>query len=374
MTVLTGEAFIQRFETFAPPYLAMGNDPIGLAVGSAKQPVQRMLVTLDVRPETVEEAIEKKVDFIFAHHPPIFRPAKNLVTDDPQIQMYADLLKHDITVYSAHTNLDVAEGGMNDWLAEAIGLEQTEVLTPTYTEAYKKLAVFVPVTSEETVRRALHDAGAGEVGDYKDVSYTLEGLGRFTPQEGAHPSEGEVGKPESVEEVKIEMILPEHKVPHVVDALKEAHPYEEPVFDLYTIDHYQKQYGVGRIGNLSEPMPFQVFLEKVKQVFGVDGLRYIGGEEDRMIRRVAVLGGDGGKYYTDALKKGADAYITGDVYYHTAHDMQTAGLTVVDPGHHIESICKEPLTRLFTQWAKEEEWDVEILPSEVSTEPFRFFS
>src|SRR5690625_2005246 len=117
MTVLTGEAFIQRFETFAPPYLAMGNDPIGLAVGTAKQPVQRMLVTLDVRPETVEEAIEKKVDFIFAHHPPIFRPAKNLMTDDPQIQMYADLLKHDITVYSAHTNLDVAEGGMNDWLA-----------------------------------------------------------------------------------------------------------------------------------------------------------------------------------------------------------------------------------------------------------------
>lgn len=374
MTVLTGETFIQKFEAFAPPYLAMKNDPIGLAVGSAKRPVQRILVTLDVRPETVKEAIEKNVDFIFAHHPPIFRPAKNLVTDDPQTQMYADLLKHDITVYSAHTNLDVAEGGMNDWLAEAIGMEDTEVLAPTYTEAYKKLAVFVPVTSQEAVRRALHDAGAGEVGDYKDVSYTLEGLGRFTPQEGAHPAEGEVGKPESVEEVKIEMILPEHKVPPVVNALKEAHPYEEPVFDLYTIDHYQKQYGVGRIGNLTEPLPFRDFLEKLKQVFGVEGLRFVGEKDARVIRRVAILGGDGGNYYTDALKKGADAYITGDVYYHTAHDMQAAGLTVIDPGHHIESICKEPLTRLFTQWAKEEEWDVEILSSEVSTEPFHFFS
>jgi len=373
MTALTGKEFVRRFEKFAPPYLAEENDPIGLAIGSLKRPIKRMLVTLDVRPETVKEAIEKEVDFIFSHHPPIFRPAKNLATDNPQNNMYASLLKHDITVYSAHTNLDVTEGGMNDWLAKAVGLYDTEVMAPTYTESYKKLAVFVPIPSQEKVRQALHEAGAGEVGNYKDVSYTLEGLGRFTPQEDAKPAEGEIGKLESVEEVKIEMMLPEHTVHTVIRALKEAHPYEEPVFDLYTIDHYKKSYGLGRVGNLSEPMSFKRFLQQVKEIFGVDGLRFVGDDLDKKVKRIAVMGGDGGKYYKEAMKKEADVFITGDVYYHTAHDMQADGLLVIDPGHHIESICKEPLTHLFNEWAVEMDWEVEVLPSEVNTDPFHFF-
>lgn len=369
---LIGEEFVQRFEQFAPSYLALDGDPIGLGIGSLKKPVHRMMVTLDVRPETVKEAIEKEVDFIFAHHPPIFKPAKHLSVDQPQTKMYADLLKHDITVYTAHTNLDVTEGGMNDWLAEEMGLTNTEVMAPTYTEAYKKLAVFVPEHSQERVREALHEAGAGEVGEYKDVSYTLGGLGRFTPQEGSDPSEGEIGKPETVEEVKIEMILPEHQVETAVKALLEAHPYEEPVFDLYTIDHYTKTYGLGRVGELKEAVSFKKLLKKVTETFNVDGLRYVVEDPDQLVKRIAVMGGDGGSHYKEALKKGADVFITGDLYYHTAHDMQADGLPAIDPGHHIESICKERLTDLFTEWAQENNWQLEIIPSAINTDPFHF--
>ena len=159
-----GSEFIQKFESFAPKYLAEAGDPVGLAVGTLKKPIEKMMVTLDVRPEVVQEAIEQHVDFIFAHHPPIFRPLKNLATDDAQTKMYADLLKNDITVYAAHTNLDVATNGMNTWLADELNLAETEILHVTKRLAYKKIAVFVPKENEEEVRKVLTAAGAGQIG------------------------------------------------------------------------------------------------------------------------------------------------------------------------------------------------------------------
>ena len=141
------QEFIQRFEQFAPRYLAEKGDPTGMQIGNTQQPIHRVLVTLDVRPEVVQEAIAKKVDFIFAHHPVVFHPAKNLVTDNPQNAMYAQLLRHHIAVYSAHTNLDNANGGMNDWLAQQLALKQVHLLQPSYQRKLKKLATYVPAAN-----------------------------------------------------------------------------------------------------------------------------------------------------------------------------------------------------------------------------------
>src|SRR5699024_2373328 len=150
---------------------------------------------------------------------------------------------------------------------------------------------------------------------------------------------------EIVKEVKVELMVPESSVPAALQALKEAHPYEEPVFDLYTLEQTEKNYGLGRIGILPEAIPLKEYIHIISQKLDVEGLRYITDDPNKLIQKVAVLGGDGGKFYRDAVQKEADVFITGDVYYHTGHDMLADGLSVIDPGHHIESICKKQLVQ-----------------------------
>ncbi|MGX7418768.1 Nif3-like dinuclear metal center hexameric protein [Carnobacterium gallinarum] len=373
MTIIQGTDLIKKFETFAPLSLAESGDPVGLHIGTLNKPIKRVMVTLDVRPEVVEEAIKAKVDLLFAHHPPIFRAAKNLITDNPQNKMYADLLKHDIAVYAAHTNLDVATNGLNDWLGQAIGLEKTEIMHVTKTESYKKLAVFVPQENEVEVREALTKAGAGKLGpNYENCSYTLDGIGRFTPINQAEPAIGTVNQAEELAEAKIEVVFPQRLTESVERALFESHPYEEPAYDLYTIENFVDSYGLGRIGNLAEPISVTTFTEKLKNIFKIEGLRVITTNPNQLIQRVAVCGGSAETYYSSAQKKGADVYITGDVSYHIAHDMLANNLTVIDPGHHIEEICKSGLEKLFKQWSTENNWDIEISQSQLNTDPFRF--
>lgn len=269
----TGNELIRRFEQFANPQLAESWDNPGLQLGNPEKPIHRLMTTLDVRPEVVQEAIARKVDFIFAHHPVMFRPAKNLDTRIPQNEMYAQLLSHGITVYAAHTNLDTANGGMNDWLASELRLTNTERLI---------------------------DAGVDPVS-------------------------------------------------------------KQPV-------------GMGRIGTLNGSMNAKEFAQYCMRIFNVHGLRWLAAPEDqnRPIRRVAVLGGAGQDFWQEAVTKGADAYVTGDVSYHFGHDMVANHLVVVDPGHHIEAVCESRLAKLFEQWKQENNWDFTIIPNQLNTDPFNF--
>ncbi|WP_010053739.1 Nif3-like dinuclear metal center hexameric protein [Carnobacterium maltaromaticum] len=373
MKKILGNEFIQKFEEFAPKSLAENGDPVGLQIGTLNKTIKRILVTLDVRPEVVAEAIEQNVDLIFAHHPPIFRGAKNLVIDNPQNKMYAELLKHDIAVYAAHTNLDVATNGLNDWLGQAIGLDNTEIMSISKQESYKKMAAYVPKSHKKQVREALTAAGAGKIGpNYAQCSYTLDGVGRFTPINNALPAIGELNQAEEVNEAKVEVIFPQRLTESVERALFSSHPYEEPAYDLYTIENFVDSYGFGRVGNLAEPITVLDFATKLKTIFSVSGLRVVTATPEKMIQRVAICGGSAGDYYLDAKKHGADVYITGDVYYHTAHDMLASGMTVIDPGHHIESICIAELADLFTEWSQTNHWDIEIVQSTLNTDPFTF--
>lgn len=369
---LDAKVFIDRFEEYCPQWLAEAGDPVGLHIGTLNKEISRVLVTLDVRPEVVAEAIEKQVDLIIAKHPPIFRAVKRLETDDLQTKMYADLLKHDIAVFAAHTNMDIIDNGLNDWFCELLGINETTYLTKTHTVSYKKLAVFVPVEDAPMMRKILGEAGAGQQGNYTNTSYSLIGTGRFTPIAGAEPTIGTINQEESVQETKVEVIFPETIQAKVLQAMLAAHPYEEPAYDLYTIENLAKEYGLGRVGNLAEAMSFKAFAAFVKETFKLDGLRIVAEDEDKMIQRVAICGGSGEKFFRDALKKQADVYITGDVYYHTGHDMLTEGLPVIDPGHYIEQLCKPKLVELFNQWKKDYNWDVAFIESEVNTNPFKF--
>lgn len=376
MKQISGYDFVEYFEKKIPLWLAEEGDPVGLHVGDLSLPVTKVMVTLDVRPEVVQEAIENNVDFILAHHPPIYKPLARIDLNHPQTRMYADLIKHDITVYAAHTNLDNANGGMNDWLAAALHLSEVEIMAPSRTKQLKRLNVYVPEEQADTVRKAITTAGAGRItSDYKDCSYSVKGVGRFTPVGQANPTIGEIGKPELVNEERIEVILEEDDVNTVMEAMLEAHPYEEPVYEMYSIDQLQSEkYGLGRVGNLEQEMTLEEFVPYVKEAFQVKGVRVVvpPSRKNTPIRRVALCGGDAGKYYPHALKKKADVYITGDVYYHTAHDMQADGMMVVDPGHIIEKICIPKLADMLTDWKQTEQWNLEIIQSGIDTNPFIF--
>ncbi|WP_413308722.1 Nif3-like dinuclear metal center hexameric protein [Bacillus sp. 1P10SD] len=365
-----GHEIIQLFEQFSPKSFAMEGDKIGLQIGRLNKKIERIMIALDVLENVIDEAIEKNVQLIIAHHPIIFRPLKNVLTDTTQGRMVEKLLKHDIAVYAAHTNLDVAKGGVNDLLAAALELQEPEVLVPTFDTKLKKLVVFVPVSHAEEIRKVLGKAGAGYIGKYSHCTFSTSGTGRFLPGENTNPFVGQPGQLEEVDEIRIETIVPEPLLKKVITAMIKAHPYEEVAYDVYPTENKGEVLGLGRIGKISE-MTLGEFAEKVKTAFDVQQVRIVG-DLNTKVRKVAVLGGDGNKYFMNAKFKGADVYVTGDIYYHTAHDAMMHGLNMIDPGHNVEKVMKKGLTAALQKMCSEEGYEVEIFPSVVNTDPFQF--
>jgi dinuclear metal center YbgI/SA1388 family protein len=365
------QTIIQAFEKYSPKHLAVEGDKIGLQVGSLQKLVQKVMVTLDVLEPVVDEAVEAGVDLIIAHHPLLFRPIKVLNTDTAYGRTVEKLIKHDITVYAAHTNLDVTEGGVNDLMADALQLQNTEVLVPLSEDKLKKLSVFVPVDHADDLREALGNAGAGHIGNYTHCSFSTEGRGAFRPEAGADPFIGEPGKMERPAEEKVETLFYASEEKNVLQAVKKAHPYEEVAYDIFDMAVPGKKQGLGRIGRLPEKTTLNDFAEKVKKAFGVEGLRVVG-EASAQVEKVAVLGGDGNKYAMTALHKGADVYVTGDLYFHVAHDAWMEGLMMIDPGHHVEQIMKQDTADRLSSFFEEEKWNTEVIVSKINTDPFRF--
>lgn len=365
-----GQTVIQLMEQLAPKYLAEPEDKIGLQVGTLAKDIRKILVSLDVTVDVVEEAIREQADLIIAHHAVIFRPLKNLQTDTPAGKLYEKLIKNDIAVYIAHTNLDSASGGINDLMAEALGLEDVGLLDEGYTERLKKLVVFVPETHAENVRQAIFQAGAGSIGAYSHCSFNAEGTGTFLPGEGTEPFIGQAGMLERVPEIRVETVVPESAVRQVVQAMLKAHPYEEAAYDLYPLEREGRKLGLGRVGRLPEAITLDEFAERVKQALDVPFVRVVG-QGDRSVRKIAVLGGQGGKYVRNALFAGADVYVTGDMDYHTAHDALAAGLSLIDPGHNSEKIMKQSVADYMNEQLKRKKYDTVAIPSTVDTEIFR---
>lgn len=362
---------VKRIEQFAPPYLAEDWDPIGLSFGSQDKVVNKIMIALDIDSDTINEARELGVDLIFTHHPAIFRSLKTLNTDDARRNEYYDLIKADIAVFSAHTNIDAAENGMSDWLADVIDLpKKREIVSEVYQEDYKKIAVYVPDSAVNDVRSALHAAGAGEVGDYKDVSYSIKAQGRFTPQDGSDPTIGEIEKQEVVSETRIEMIFPSQLTENVINAIQQSHPYEEPVFDLYTLENNKKPYGFGRIVTVETTTDYMI--EMVKSKFNLSGLKYASKDLKKMHKKIAIFGGSGSDYYRDAKRQGATLFITGDVSYHSAQDMLRDGVDVIDAGHYIESVFVSAMYEMMENWKKDENWNVQIYSSKKQKDVFGF--
>ncbi|MBD8031885.1 MULTISPECIES: Nif3-like dinuclear metal center hexameric protein [Solibacillus] len=372
MKSVNGNEIIQLFESWSPKkYACMPNDPIGLAIGTLNKPVSKVLVTLDVTHEIVNEAIENGCELIIAHHPPIFMKLSNLRTDNPQGALYEKCLKNDIAVYAAHTNLDVAPGGVNDLLADALQLEERRILDISYEEKMMKLAVFVPVDDADALREVLAKAGAGRLGNYEACSYTLAGKGRFRAVEGADPAVGEIGELHIEQEEKVEVVFPQSMKNKILKAMLNSHPYEEPAYDLFTMDVATNEEGLGRIGKLKEPMTLREFAEFVKVQLDVPCLRAVG-PLDQPVQKVAIVGGDGNKYIRTAKFAGADVFVTGDIGFHMAQSAELDGLSIIDPGHHVEKVMIKGVAEKMATLCTDKKLPVEFLQSKVHTEPFKF--
>ncbi|MFC6332428.1 Nif3-like dinuclear metal center hexameric protein [Paenibacillus septentrionalis] len=367
-----GQTLIQYMEQFAPKHYAVEHDRIGLQLGTLNKKIDRVLVTLDVTLEVVQEAIEKSIDLIIAHHAIIFRPIGSIDVSTPAGKLYELLIKHDIAVYISHTNLDVAIGGVNDLLADLAGMEQDrKPLDTVYVDQLSKLVVYVPESALTAVEQAAWRAGAGHIGNYSHCSFQSSGTGTFMAEAGATPFVGELNSLHREPEIRFECIVPASLQRKVVSSIVKAHPYEEVAYDLIPLQQQGVHYGLGRVGRLLEPTTLGQLAQQLKHAYNVPALRVVG-DMQKPIKKIAVLGGMGAKYVKSAKFAGADVLITGDIDFHTAQDALADGMCIIDPGHHIEKVMIEGVKDWLTDKCKAEKASVEIIGSEVHTEPFTF--
>jgi dinuclear metal center YbgI/SA1388 family protein len=371
MSVTVSE-IIRLIEEAAPPYLAEKWDNSGFQLGDPGDKINRVLLALDVTPAVAAEARDKGAGLIVSHHPLFFKPLKSIRFDRVEGELIRYLISHRIGVYAAHTNLDLADGGVNTVLARILGLNEITILQATGRDMCYKLAVFVPVGHLEQVRSAIADAGAGWIGNYSHCTFSSAGTGTFKPLTGANPFIGSVGEIEQVEEIRLETVVPANRVKGVLEAMIKAHPYEEVAYDLYPLENPGMAYGLGRAGVLTQPLEFGLFVERVKKSLGLARLR-CGGNLEETVSKVAVCGGSGAELWEAALSCGADTLVTSDVKYHTARQMLDAGLKFVDPGHYgTEAVVLPALQEYLRSRSQELNMDIEIILSEVKTDPFEY--
>jgi len=317
---------VAALEAVYPPKTAESWDAVGLVCGDPADPVTRVLCVVDPTEEVVDEAIEVGAQLIVAHHPLLLRGVTGVPADDPKGHLVHRLIRAGVGLFSAHTNADAADPGVSDALAALLGLTVTGPLSPNPAPPLDVLTTFVPHADAADVLAALHAAGAGQIGDYRDAAFTVAGTGQFRPVDGANPTIGAVGDLEHVDETRVEVVLERRLRTQVVTALRAAHPYEEVALNLHEMADLPSTTGIGRIGELPAPETLRAFTQRVADALPdtVWGVR-AAGDPDRMIHRVAVCGGSGDSYLNAATAARVDAYVTSDLRHHPASEHLAQG-------------------------------------------------
>ena len=325
------DKIIKIIEDWAPKSIAWEKDNVGLQVGSLRREVINILLCLDVDEKVVDEASRKKCNLIISHHPLLFRSLKKLdVGNDKKSRIIEKLIKKNITLYSAHTNLDFTKDGVSFQLANRLKLINQKFLI-NLSSNQNKISVFVPSSHADKVAEAMHNAGAGIIGEYTNCSFRTLGTGTFRGSVKSNPRIGIQGKIERVEEVKIEVLVNSFDVNKVVAAMKQAHPYEEVAYDVSPLTNENVNYGMGVIGEMQNALSEKEFLNHVSKSLRIKNLRFSRGNKNR-IKKVAVCGGSGSDLLDTAIQSNADAFVTADVKYHTFQDAESE-LLLVDAGH-----------------------------------------
>lgn len=326
---------VALLHSWYPPHTAESWDAVGLVAGDPDQPVSKVMFAVDVTAEVAAEAAEWGADLLVVHHPLFLKPVHGIAATTPKGRTLATLTKAGCALLTAHTNADRAEGGVSEALALALGLEDVEPIIADPGHRVDKLTTFVPTDAGAIVRAALAEAGAGTIGDYDFASFSTDGVGRFRPLDGAEPMIGTVGEIQTVDEVRIEVILPRARRAEVVRALLAAHPYEEPAYDVVEVaDGKVAATGTGRIGTITR-QSLADFAATVAAALPetVHGVR-VAGEPEHSVRRVAVCGGAGDFLLDDVLATDADVFVTSDLRHHpTSEFLEKGGPVLVDVSH-----------------------------------------
>ena len=369
---MNGKVIIKYLEEWAPKGIAWNKDNVGLQIGNPEIKIKNILLSLDLSDAVIEEAIENKCNFIITHHPVLYHPLKNLNFSNNQLALMIEkLIKNDITLYSAHTNLDFTKHGVSYQLAKKINLKQIRFLK-NLSSNQVKLAVFVPLSHLDKVADAVHQAGGGIIGEYSHCSFRTTGTGTFKGSQESTPSMGNRGKNEFIEEVKLEVLVDEWKLNRVISALKTTHPYEEVAYDIYTLKNENVNYGMGIIGKLETAMSQREFLDFISSKLKIASFRFSKGGKKK-IQFVAVCGGSCGELIKDAILQNADAFVTADLKYHSFRDAE-GKILLIDAGHYETEIpvLDEVQKRLKTLLVKNEK--IRVLKFKGSTNPIVFYN
>ncbi len=320
-------------ETIAPLSLAAEWDNVGLLLGDPAAPAERVMTCLTVTPASAAEAIEAGVQLIVSHHPVLFRPTKRLTTATPEGRMLINLVQAGCAIYSAHTAFDDCAGGINDLLGQTLGLTNVGPLRTGAGTKQCKIVVFVPDSDLEKVSDAMFAAGAGNIGQYRECSFRLAGTGTFFGSEGTNPTIGTKGRREQVSEWRLEVLCPEALSNKVVAAMRSAHSYEEPAYDVYALRPDRAKLGSGRFGLLPAPITLAAFAQNVKNALHAMKVEMVGAAEQK-VQRVALACGAAGEFLSEAASRKADVFLTGEVRFHDALAAEAQRIGLVLPGHY----------------------------------------
>jgi dinuclear metal center YbgI/SA1388 family protein len=358
---------ISCIESFAPLSFQESYDNSGLITGDPTRETKKALLCIDVTEEVIDEAIKLKCGLIISHHPIIFRPIKKLSVDNYVNRCIIKAIRHNISLYAAHTNIDAVHQGVNARICAKIGLENTQVLVPR-AEELRKLVFFVPLNHADKVRKKVFEAGAGHIGNYDQCSFNLQGNGTFRGSEDTNPFVGEKSKFHTEKEIRVETIYPVHRESAIIRAMLDSHPYEEVAYDIYPLANLYNQAGTGMVGELHEPLSEAIFLKRLKKVFRAGIIRHsplLG----KKIKKVAVCGGSGSQFLDQAINCRAGIYITSDIRYHQFFDAD-GKIIIADIGHW-ES--EQFTTELFYELILKNFPKFALHFSEVNTNPVNYY-
>ena len=319
---------LNTLNKIAPFSLQESYDNSGIQFADLEAPIIKILLALDLTLEILEEAIENKANLILTHHPLLFAPLKQ-ITKQNNLLLF-QTITNQINLLALHTNYDLAENGLNDYVANLLGITKIAPLKSSLEKIFK-FAVYVPIQYVDRVSQAIFEAGAGKIGNYTETSFNITGKGTFKPMEGTHPFIGKKGERKEIEEIKIETVVAERDLDSVIQAMKDTHPYEEPAYDIYELKT-KSSYGIGVFGEIDKEVEISKFSLEIKNRLQIRYIRLIK-SNNRKIKRVALCTGAGGSILEQVSHKDADLYITGDINYHTALQAKELGLNVLDVEH-----------------------------------------
>jgi dinuclear metal center YbgI/SA1388 family protein len=352
-------------ESFARLTLAAEWDNVGLLVGTASHSVQRVMTCLSVTPVSAEEAIERSAQLIISHHPVLFRATKRLTADTTEGRVLLDLIRAGIAVYSPHTAFDNCPGGINDSLADQLGLVEVAPLRQrSVLSRQDKIVVFVPEDDVVAVSEAAFAAGAGIIGKYDRCSFRQAGTGTFRGAADSNPTIGSPGVSEEVAEWRLELVCPKAKLAAVLAAVRGAHSYETPAIDIYPLEA-EPGPGEGRIGKLAKPCTLGELATRAKQRLGAAMVGMVG-DASQTIGTLALACGAAGEFLADAVRLQADAFLTGEARFHECLEAQARGIGLLLPGHHA---TERPAVEQLANRVARQFPELEVWPSQRERDP-----